>query len=142
EIGEDLNNSKDHDLFEMVIVGLGESDEVSAPDFIYTLLTDRLSVEDKKKKLAQKYGLKMTEEIKMEVTEMCNLSSMIAEENQLIGEERGFVKGEDSKSREISLKLYSENKSIEYIAGLVGTSISQVKEWIVQSNDSKSNLLN
>ena len=106
----------------MVIVGLGESDEVSAPDFIYTLLTDRLSVEDKKKKLAQKYGLKMTEEIKMEVTEMCNLSSMIAEENQLIGEERGriigekrgFVKGEDSKSREISLKLYSENKSIEY----------------------------
>ncbi|MDD6955561.1 MAG: hypothetical protein PUI58_03935, partial [Solobacterium sp.] len=100
------------------------------------------SVEDKKKKLAQKYGLKMTEEIKMEVTEMCNLSSMIAEENQLIGEERGFVKGEDSKSREISLKLYSENKSIEYIAGLVGTSISQVKEWIVQSNDSKSNLLN
>ena len=134
----------------MVIVGLGESDEVSAPDFIYTLLTDRLSVEDKKKKLAQKYGLKMTEEIKMEVTEMCNLSSMIAEENQLIGEERGiiigeergFVKGEDSKSREISLKLYSENKSIEYIAGLVGTSISQVKEWIVQSNDSKSNVLN
>ena len=73
---------------------------------------------------------------------MCNLSSMIAEENQLIGEERGFVKGEDSKSREISLKLYSENKSIEYIAGLVGTSISQVKEWIVQSNDSKSNVLN
>ena len=150
EIGKGLNNSKDHDLFEMVIVGLGESDEVSAPDFIYTLLTDRLSVEDKKKKLAQKYGLKMTEEIKMEVTEMCNLSSMIAEENQLIGEERGriigekrgFVKGEDSKSREISLKLYSENKSIEYIAGLVGTSISQVKEWIVQSNDSKSNVLN
>ena len=100
----------------------------------------------------------MTEEIKMEVTEMCNLSSMIAEENQLIGEERGiivgeergriigekrgFVKGVDSKSREISLKLYSENKSIEYIAGLVGTSINQVKEWIVQSNDSKSNVLN
>ena len=45
----------------MVIVGLGESDEVSAPDFIYTLLTDRLSVEDKKKKLAQKYGLKLTD---------------------------------------------------------------------------------
>ena len=89
---------------------------------------------------------------------MRDLASMIAEENQLIGEERGtiigeergiiigekrgFVKGEDSKSREISLKLYSENKSIEYIAGLVGTSISQVKEWIIQSNDSKSNVLN
>ena len=81
---------------------------------------------------------------------MRDLANMIAEENQLIGEERGrligekrgFVKGEDSKSREISLKLYSENKSIEYIAGLVGTSISQVKEWIVQSNDSKSNVLN
>ena len=122
----------------MVIVGLGESDEVSAPDFIYTLLTDRLSVEDKKKKLAQKYGLKMTEEIKMEVTEMCNLSSMIAEENQLIGEERGriigekrgFVKGEDSKSREMSIYLYNHGVPLENIAGAANATVGQIDEWI------------
>ena len=114
----------------MVIVGLGESDEVSAPDFIYTLLTDRLSVEDKKKKLAQKYGLKMTEEIKMEVTEMCNLSSMIAEENQLIGEERGFVKGEDSKSREMSIYLYNHGVPLEIIAGAANATVGQIHKWI------------
>ncbi|MGN1405388.1 MAG: hypothetical protein ACI4WM_03900 [Erysipelotrichaceae bacterium] len=130
EIGEDLDDSKDHDLFEMVIVGLGESDEVSAPDFMYTLLTDRLSVEDKKKKLAEKYSLKMTEEIQMEVTEMCNLSSMIAEENQLIGEERGFVKGEDSKSREMSIYLYNHNIPMEIIANAANTTVGQVQEWI------------
>ena len=114
----------------MVIVGLGESDEVSAPDFIYTLLTDRLSVEDKKKKLAQKYCLKMTEEIKMEVTEMCNLSSMIAEENQLIGEERGFVKGEDSKSREMSIYLYNHGVPLEIIAGAANATVGQIHKWI------------
>ena len=70
----------------------------------------------------------MTEEIKMEVTLMCNLSSMIAEENQLIGEERGFVKGEDSKSREMSIYLYNHGVPLEIIAGAAGTTVEQIEE--------------
>ena len=80
----------------------------------------------------------MTEEIKMEVTEMCNLSSMIAEENQLIGEERGriigekrgFVKGEDSKSREMSIYLYNHGVPLEIIAGAANATVGQIHKWI------------
>ena len=88
----------------------------------------------------------MTEEIKMEVTEMCNLSSMIAEENQLIGEDRGiivgeergriigekrgFVKGEDSKSREMSIYLYNHGVPLEIIAGAANATVGQIHKWI------------
>ena len=72
----------------------------------------------------------MTEEIKMEVTLMCNLSSMIAEENQLIGEERGFVKGEDSKSREMSIYLYNHGVPLEIIAGAANATVGQIHKWI------------
>ena len=59
---------------------------------------------------------------------MCNLSRMIAEENQLIGEKRGFVKGEDSKSREMSIYLYNHGVPLEIIAGVAGTTIEQIEE--------------
>ena len=55
---------------------------------------------------------------------MCNLSSMIAEENQQIGK----IIGEDSKSKEISIYLYNHGVPLEIIAGATGTTVEQIEE--------------
>ena len=55
---------------------------------------------------------------------MCNLSSMIAEENQKIGK----IIGEDSKSKEISIYLYNHGVPLEIIAGAAGTTVEQIEE--------------
>ena len=61
---------------------------------------------------------------------MCNLSTMIAEENHLIGEERGFFKGENSKSREMSIYLYNHGVPLEIIAGAANATVGQIHRWI------------
>ena len=55
---------------------------------------------------------------------MCNLSRMIAEENQQIGK----IIGEDSKSKEISIYLYNHGVPLEIIAGAAGTTVEQIEE--------------
>ena len=57
---------------------------------------------------------------------MCNLSSMIAEENQQIGK----IICEDSKSREMSIYLYNHGVPLELIANAANTAVEQIQKWI------------
>ena len=57
---------------------------------------------------------------------MCNLSRMIAEENQQIGK----IIGEDSKSKEISIYLYNHGVPLEIIAGAANATVGQIHKWI------------
>ena len=71
------------------------------------------SEEEKGKRLAEKYGIRMTKEMEKEVDRMCNLSQIFVDK----GIERGLVLGE-SKGKEESnvacVRSLSKHLSIRY----------------------------
>ena len=71
--------------------------------------------EEKGKRLAEKYGIRMTKE--MEVDRMCNLSQIFVDKGMEAGMEKGLVLGE-SKGKEESnvacVRSLSKHLSIRY----------------------------
>lgn len=68
------------DLQRVVFVNLGDnSDIVNITSMLWTLLTNERDVKSKKEYLADRFGIRMAEELKEGVDEMCNLSDVVFE---------------------------------------------------------------
>lgn len=87
-----------------------------------TLLSEKLSLEEKNDILNNRYGIAATLEMKEDMRKMCNLSDLI--------EERGIERGID-QGIELTKKVFkanTEGKSNNEIAKECGIPISKVKE--------------
>ena len=90
-----------YDLIEVVILNLAaggksaegetQSSEVIL-NFLSVLFTNTITSEEKKNILQNEYHIKMTEEFKGDVNNMCNLSQLVWNE----GRESGFSEGHES----------------------------------------------
>lgn len=69
-----------YDLQEVIILNIGDEEEeknIKILDFLNTIFSSSISAENKKIKLATKFGLAMTKDLESEVKRMCNLSDGI-----------------------------------------------------------------
>ena len=94
--GEDLEGHatyrrRDYDLVEVIVVCLGTEEERGALGMLGVLLSERMSPEEKIGALERDYGMIMTEDIRGEVRDMCNLSMGIRQEGRKEGRKEGRV---------------------------------------------------
>ena len=70
-----------YDLLTVIFVNLGSTTSKNKLlGMLSTLLSDKMSVDEKKKSLKDDYSFPMTMEMEKEVAQMCNLSDLIAED--------------------------------------------------------------
>ena len=86
-IGEFGENVEYYDLLTGIIICLGDVDDERSGilKFLEVLLSSERSTKEKKKILQEDFGIKMTQELESEVSEMCNLSEGV--------EQKGIAKG-------------------------------------------------
>ena len=146
--GNDYTIPGNYDFMETILIGVGkkESDVKGIPDMLFTLLTNNLRAEEKRKILEEKYGIRMTEEETERANNMCNLSDAILEKGLTEGIEighgrgmsEGIAKGENNYRDSIIRKKLMKGQSIEFIADFLEEDIETVRKVARQIEDEKS----
>ena len=104
----------DYDKMEVVVLNLGKNDEETIGSRILDLLSTLFSVgiplEDRKRKPSEVYGIKMTEEIGREVSEVYDLSYGIEQAGINKGYKIGKEEGVEEGQLKMLFKLFIDGK--------------------------------
>lgn len=113
-VGKSLMEKADYDKMEVVVLNLGKNDEETIGSQILDLLSTLFSVgiplEDRKRKPSEVYGIKMTEEIGREVSEVCDLSYGIEQAEINKGYKIGKEEGVEEGKHKMLFKLFIDGK--------------------------------
>ena len=115
------------DLLNIVMIGLAKelpehSEMYELHRLLGALLSNRLTLGEKLDIIGGEYAIPMEEELRKDVSAMCNLSQGIEEEGIAIGEAREKV--------QIILNMYKKGYTLEQISDVAEKSISNVEEII------------
>lgn len=127
------------DLLNIVMLGIAE--EVPEHDNKYdlhrllsTLLSEKLSVNDKLSIIETEYSIPLEDRIREDVSEMCNLSQGIKErakeEGIKEGIKEGEIKGEAKGEAKIIINMYYNGFSMEQIVLATNKSTEEIKKII------------
>lgn len=119
------------DLISAIIIRLPKDDEwdkaknpaTNLTEMLATLLSNRITPENKIETLEQKFGIEATEEIRQEVNNMCNYSSAVSEKAYDEGQIRGAIKlARDMKWSDNQIEQYlietyklSKEEAVKYL---------------------------
>ena len=113
-VGKSLIEKADYDKVEVVVLNLGKNDEETIGSRILDLLSTLFSVgiplEDRKRKPSEVYGIKMTEEIGREVSEVYDLSYGIEQAGINKGYKIGKEEGVEEGQLKMLFKLFIDGK--------------------------------
>lgn len=130
-----------YDLLTVVMIRLPEEEKEEAGNDLINMLTilysHKLSANEKKKKLKEKYGLCMTREVEGGIENMCNLSQGV----KAAGIQQGMQQGKHMLSMEILLDALSALGEIpENLCSIIRKeeSIETYKKWIATAYKSSS----
>ena len=119
-----------YDLLSVITVCLGKDEDVEKGNRLHRLLTtlmsDKLTVQQKKDILEQEYGFAMDRESDRRMTGMCNWSAYIEER----GIEKGIERGRAEEIVESSLEFgLPENKILERLQNKLNIPLNTAQEY-------------
>lgn len=113
----------------MVVVMITLNEDVDSADkfinLMNTLISEKVSVEEKKKSLEEKFGIDVSSELKGGVNVMCNYSEMIWEKGIKKGEETG---DEKRQRKTVQRMLKAKKYNYEEISDMTELPIEEVKK--------------
>ncbi len=126
KISGDFKGKARYDLLSVVMICLGKGDKeengISLHGLLSTLLSEKLTVDEKTGILNNKYGIRTTAEMKEGISQMCNLSERIEEKGIEKGIEKGRLRGiEEGKQQgesyfaALTEKLLRDNRAEELL---------------------------
>ena len=134
------------DLVNIVMLGLAkelpEQDEnYELHRLLGALLSTNLAENEKLSIIESEYGIPVRDDMRKEVSVMCNLSLGIMEtgyaegraKGRTEGRAEGRAEGELRKARETACTLFDMKMPVEQIAKAVNASKQQVEEWLAEA---------
>lgn len=114
-----------YDLLSVVMICLGRkgSDTNRLIGMLGTLLSDKLSPQEKEEVLEREYNIETTIKRKEEINNMCNLSDLIEER----GIRKGVEQGIEQERASVIRKLLSKGMSCEETAKLLDMELEEIK---------------
>ena len=123
------------DLINIVMIGLAK--ELPEHDETYelhrllgALLSQELTVDEKLSIIGNEYDIPIEENMRKDVSAMCNLGEGIEEKGIAIGREKGRIEGRIEGEAGLILKMYKNGLSAEQIASATDKQLEEVKEII------------
>ena len=123
------------DLLNIIMIGLAK--ELPEHDETYelhrllgALLSQELSVDEKLNIIGNEYNIPIEENMRKDVSAMCNLGEGIEEKGIAIGREKGRIEGRIEGEAGLILKMYKNGLSAEQIASATDKPLEEVKEII------------
>ena len=112
-----------YDIMSTVFVNLNADKTINSKNKLISMLSTLLSVDiktqEKKKRLEEEYGIKMSKELESEMSAMCNLSDIV--------EERGIEKGIEQGNLATTLEfVQSKALSPQIAADSLGVTVEQL----------------
>ena len=127
------------DLFNIVMIGLTrelpENNEVyELHRLLGALLSGKLTVDEKLNIIENEYEINIENNLRRDVSDMCNLSQGLVEEGIAEGIAKGIVEGRAEGRAEgeagIIIKMYNKGFTVEEIAETIDKDVKEVKEII------------
>ena len=150
--GKFLPSTDAFDRLRLTFVNTGGTEGPNRKDicgFVWALTTTRLSSEQRKKRLKEVFGMKMTQTVEKEIDKYDWMlvsygedqfekdKKKCREEGErsgfVKGERSGFVKGEVEKSESIARKLLEDNYPLEKISRVTGLDIARINQLAKES---------
>ncbi len=125
------------DLLNIVMIGLAKelpehSEMYELHRLLGALLSNRLSLGEKLDIIGGEYAIPMEEDLRKDVSAMCNLSQGIEEEGIAIGEARGHAAGLAEGEAGLILKMYKNGFTAEQIAAATDKNVKEVEGMIAE----------
>ena len=123
------------DLFNIVMIGLTrelpENNEVyELHRLLGALLSGKLTVDEKINIIENEYEINVENNLRRDVSDMCNLSQGLVEEGREEGIAEGIAKGIAEGEAGIIIKMYNKGFTVEEIAETIDKDVEEVKEII------------
>lgn len=123
------------DLINIVMIGLAkelpEHDETyDLHRLLVALLSQKLSVDEKLSIIGNEYDIPIEENMRRDVSAMCNLGEGIEEKGIAIGREKGRIEGEAG----LIFKMHKNGLSAEQIAYATDKTLKEVTEIIARKH--------
>lgn len=142
----DVQTTTSNELFKCIVICLGDDYEKVENDtlkLLNVLFSFKLTATEKKAILENQFNIKITEEFRKEITDMCNLSVGIREEGILKGINQGKKEGKaDGKTEAIASIMQNTGLSIENVMTMMSIPESEygyyrkrVNEYLHSSKD-------
>lgn len=117
----------------MVVVMITLNEDVDSADkfinLMNTLISEKISEEEKKKRLEGDYGIAVSSEVEGGVNVMCNYSEMIWEKGEKAGVKLGEKTGDEKRQRKTAQRMLKAKKySYEEISDMTELPIEEVKK--------------
>ena len=119
------------DLLNIVMIGV--QNQISRRNKKYalhrllrTLLSDKISIQEKTQIISQEYQIKMDDKMREVVNTMCNLSDGI--------EERGIERGIEKTNIKVIINMCNKGYSLETISDIVEIPVAEVKKILENPN--------
>ena len=123
------------DLFNIIMIGLTrelpENNEVyELHRLLGALLSGKLTVDEKLNIIENEYEINIENNLRRDVSDMCNLSQGLVEEGIAKGIAEGRAEGIAEGIAEIIIKMYNKGFTVEEIAETIDKDVEEVKEII------------
>ena len=127
------------DLFNIVMIGLTrelpENNEIyELHRLLGALLSGKLTVDEKINIIENEYEINIENNLRRDVSDMCNLSQGLVEEGReegiAEGIAKGIAKGRAEGEAGIIIKMYNKGFTVEEIAETIDKDVKEVKEII------------
>ena len=94
------------------------------------LLSGKLTVDEKLNIIENEYEINIENNLRRDVSDMCNLSQGLVEEGIAEGIVKGRAEGIAEERAEIIIKMYNKGFTVEEIAETIDKDVEEVKEII------------
>ena len=123
------------DLFNIVMIGLTrelpENNEIyELHRLLGALLSGKLTVDEKLNIIKNEYEINVENNLRRDVSDMCNLSQGLVEEGIAKGIVEGRAEGRAEERAGIIIKMYNKGFTVEEIAETIDKDVEEVKEII------------
>lgn len=120
------------DLINIVMIGLAKelpdhNEMYELHRLLGALLSQKLTADEKLDIIGMEYDIALEENLRKDVSIMCNLSQGIEERGIAIGEERGEERGKAIGEANIIINMYKKGFTVDQIAAITDKSIEEVQ---------------
>ena len=123
DVGDYHEPKENYDLIDITMIHIGEDEKKDRLlAFLYTVFMERITREQKAKKLEETFGLKMDNEMREGMNRMCNLSDGLVDDAE--------ARGAEKKAQFVILNLLKEGMKLSAISRVTGWTVEQVRSFI------------
>ena len=135
DVGAYRDRKENYDLINVTMIHIGQDEKTDVLlKFLYLVFMSRLSEEEREARLQKDFGIKLWDETREGLNDMCNLSQGLKAELREEVQEESRAEGRIAEQQDTILRLLKDGRGTDIMAAATGWTIEHVQSFLKSRN--------